>query len=55
MPDTTPTIGILGAGKVGTVLSRLLVPAGYRVLIAGSGAPRTSLSLSTSWPQERWR
>lgn len=43
--ETTLKIGILGAGRLGQTLARLLVKAGYRVKLANSRNPHSLASL----------
>ena len=41
IPPSVRRIAILGAGHVGPVIARLMLDAGFEVMIAASGSPET--------------
>ncbi|MGD0841363.1 MAG: NAD(P)-binding domain-containing protein [Candidatus Acidiferrales bacterium] len=45
MPAATTTIGIIGAGHIGSQLARLAVASGYNVVISNSRGPETLSAL----------
>src|ERR1700722_6900394 len=52
MHNKKPTIGIIGAGRLGTTLARQTLKAGYNVRIANSKGPETlTLILSVLLPE----
>ena len=45
MGETTTTIGIIGAGHIGSQIARLAVASGYKVVISNSRGPETLSAL----------
>lgn len=51
--ETTLKIGILGAGRMGQTLARLLVKAGYRVKLANSRGPDSLAEIVSGFRQKK--
>jgi len=54
MAETTTTIGIIGAGHIGSQIARLAVASGYKVVISNSREPETlSVLIAELGPKAR--
>jgi hypothetical protein len=54
MAETTTTIGIIGAGHIGSQIARLAVASGYKVVISNSRGPETlSVLIAELGPKAR--